>query len=195
MDIICHADGGKPPANLSLYLGKFFLDPIYFSATRSSKNSISNNRLFRSIVENEQIQYDERPILYGRQGDHAAVLKTSRSVTPEDHGKVLKCIATHIALKTPLSVQRQINVICEYNTFKHSLRWDWRLSLLYLQSRLRNRKELSVLDTPLDNRVEWTWQCVPTPCPDLHGLLTVKKSQLVNLITPTVFRLQALATR
>ncbi|XP_058803945.1 fasciclin-3 isoform X2 [Phymastichus coffea] len=80
MDIVCHSDGGKPPANLSLFIDK------------------------------EQIQYDERPLVYGRYDESVAMLKTSRAVSIEDHGKTLTCTASHIALSTPKSASQQINV-------------------------------------------------------------------------------------
>ncbi|XP_023245311.1 fasciclin-3 isoform X2 [Copidosoma floridanum] len=81
MEISCTAEGGRPPANVSLFL------------------------------DDEPIGYDERPFLYGRMEDsNVASLNTSRSVTPNDHGKTLSCVASHLALAEPLRTQRTINV-------------------------------------------------------------------------------------
>ncbi|XP_014227136.1 fasciclin-3-like isoform X1 [Trichogramma pretiosum] len=82
MEISCMAYEGRPPANVSLYL------------------------------DNEQIGYDERPMILGRTVDVAnpSMLNASRSVTPEDNGKTLRCVASHIALEAPIETSKQIEV-------------------------------------------------------------------------------------
>ncbi|XP_011496129.1 PREDICTED: fasciclin-3 [Ceratosolen solmsi marchali] len=81
MEVSCVAVEGRPPANVSLYL------------------------------DNEPIGFDERPIIYGRPIEETqAILNTSRSVTPSDNGKTLRCVADHIALQQPLETTRQIEV-------------------------------------------------------------------------------------
>ncbi|OXU30427.1 hypothetical protein TSAR_004479 [Trichomalopsis sarcophagae] len=82
MVVSCVAMEGRPPANVSLYL------------------------------DNEPIGVDDRPMLFGRRLDDNdyAELNTSRSVTPSDNGKTLRCRASHIALQKPLESSRQIEV-------------------------------------------------------------------------------------
>ena len=68
------------------------------------------------LLDNEPIGFDERPIIYGRPiEENQATLNTSRSVTPADNGKVLRCVASHIALQRSLDTTRQIEVHCMYS--------------------------------------------------------------------------------
>jgi hypothetical protein len=65
-------------------------------------------------LDNEPIGFDEKAIIYGRPIEETqAVLNTSRSVTPSDNGKTLRCVADHIALQQPLETTRQIEVHCK----------------------------------------------------------------------------------
>lgn len=64
------------------------------------------------LTGNELIEsFNERFSQYSRPTE----AKTTRSVAPSDHGKIVRCVAEHIALPQPLETSRRIEVYCEYN--------------------------------------------------------------------------------
>ncbi|XP_035723349.1 fasciclin-3-like isoform X3 [Vespa mandarinia] len=83
LEISCSASGGRPPANVSLYL------------------------------DDEPLGNDERPIIYEDSNMNEvsiAVQNASRSLDWTDNSKTLRCIANHIALDKPKESKMQLQV-------------------------------------------------------------------------------------
>ncbi|KAK2588433.1 hypothetical protein KPH14_004432 [Odynerus spinipes] len=82
LEISCSAAGGRPPANVSLYL------------------------------DDELLGSEERPIVYDSNVNDmsVAVQNASRSLDWTDNGKTLRCVATHIALEEPKITTMQLQV-------------------------------------------------------------------------------------
>ncbi|XP_012271039.1 fasciclin-3 isoform X2 [Orussus abietinus] len=82
LQISCSAPSGRPAANVSLYL------------------------------DDEPIGNEERPTIYDSNIDDnsLAVQNVSRSLDWTDNGKVLRCLANHIALDRPKETSLQLNV-------------------------------------------------------------------------------------
>ncbi|KAL2711585.1 fasciclin-3-like isoform X5 [Vespula squamosa] len=83
LEISCSASGGRPPANVSLYL------------------------------DDEPLGIDERPTIYEDSNMNEvsiAVQNASRSLDWTDNSKTLRCIANHIALDKPKESKMQLQV-------------------------------------------------------------------------------------
>ncbi|XP_043475397.1 fasciclin-3 isoform X2 [Leptopilina heterotoma] len=81
LEIYCNAFGGKPSANVSIYLG----DEKLSSEDRYSQ-------------------------FYGNSESDQGMQNVTKSLEWTDHGKEVKCIATHIALDRPLESQMILDV-------------------------------------------------------------------------------------
>ncbi|XP_051162646.1 fasciclin-3 isoform X2 [Leptopilina boulardi] len=79
LEISCSALGGKPSANVSIYLG------------------------------DEKLSSEERSY-FGNSESDQGMQNVTRSLEWTDHGKEVKCIATHIALDRPLESQMTLDV-------------------------------------------------------------------------------------
>ncbi|XP_046741539.1 fasciclin-3 isoform X7 [Diprion similis] len=77
----CSVKGGRPAANVSIFLG------------------------------DEQIGLEERPVIRDSNNDTLVIQNATRVLSWTDNGKVLRCDATHLALDRPLSATRQISVL------------------------------------------------------------------------------------
>lgn len=82
LEISCIASGGRPPANVSLYL------------------------------DDELLGNDERPTIYDSNVNDMslAIQNASRSLDWTDNGKTLRCVANHIALETPKMTTMKLQV-------------------------------------------------------------------------------------
>ncbi|XP_043272856.1 fasciclin-3 isoform X2 [Venturia canescens] len=81
LEISCIARSGRPAANLSLYL------------------------------DDEPLTYESRPTYdYAASNSSIAVLNVSHSVDWTDHGKMVRCIAHHIALDRPKETKQELQV-------------------------------------------------------------------------------------
>ncbi|XP_076224216.1 fasciclin 3 isoform X2 [Nomia melanderi] len=82
LEVSCSAPGGRPAANVSLFL------------------------------DDEQIGNEERPTIYDSNvnDNSLAVQNASRSLDWTDNGKTLRCVATHIALNQPKERTLQLQV-------------------------------------------------------------------------------------
>ncbi|KOC60726.1 Fasciclin-3, partial [Habropoda laboriosa] len=82
LEVSCSAPAGRPAANVSLFL------------------------------DDEPIGNEERPTIYDSNVDDksVAVQNASRSLDWTDNGKVLRCVATHIALDKPKETTMQLQV-------------------------------------------------------------------------------------
>ncbi|KAI4486288.1 hypothetical protein M0802_012393, partial [Mischocyttarus mexicanus] len=84
LEISCSASGGRPPANVSLYL------------------------------DDEYLNNDDRPFLYDdpsmNEASSIAMKNTSRSLDWSDNGKTLRCVANHVALDKPKESKMQLQV-------------------------------------------------------------------------------------
>ncbi|CAK9817723.1 Fas3 [Anthophora quadrimaculata] len=82
LEVSCSATAGRPAANVSLFL------------------------------DDEPIGNEERPTIYDSNVDDksVAVQNASRSLNWDDNGKVLRCVANHIALDRPKETSMQLQV-------------------------------------------------------------------------------------
>ena len=78
---------------------------------------------FSLCLDDEPIGNEERPTIYDSNVDDnsLAVQNASRILDWTDNGKVLRCVASHIALDRPKETTMQLQVYCKRNSFASTM--------------------------------------------------------------------------
>lgn len=82
------------------------------------------NDFDENFSDDEPLSYESRPTYdYAASNSSVAVLNVSHAVDWTDNGKMVRCLAHHIALDGPKETKQDLQVYCEYYTIFPMNNW------------------------------------------------------------------------